>query len=552
MDKHPQGVRTRIVQWIKQSLWISAAWLAAIYLMPAHAQSISTFGRTSESNTTPSAGLAGDFKRASRFTLTEPATVKHLCAYLDGKGGASGSQEVKLALYTDANGAPATRVFDTEYWSIGDGEAPRWICPTTFYVAAIPAGKYWIAILSSGPGGIVRAFSTGSAQNWYSNADSYDDGPSNPFGAGSLGTGTLAAYVRYYPESQVRNVGRTSIGAQVSNGMIGNFKRASSFVMPERGKLFAITAYLDGRGSSTSSAFQSYRYVIYKDSSGVPGERVFEGSTGSVGVAAKPRWITEGGFPYRAPTLEAGRYWLGIHSGDTGLLGETGGLIRYYYDYAGKWYGNDDLFTDGAATPFGVGTTKNHTISAFISYRPGTITTGELGRTDVGTTPSRALDPDFLRWSGGFPMYDINATLTGLHAYLDGLGSTSGSQDVRMVLYGSHAIDDGTGAGDLQYYKVAESAPITIAAGMQPRWVKFTVPPVALNLYENYLIGIHTSGPKGVARDYGDNRFGAFWNNRPDTFADGAAESFLRSDPSIGDRGNVTLSVYASYSLPPP
>jgi hypothetical protein len=252
---------------------------------------------------------------------------------------------------------------------------------------------------------------------------------------------------------------------------------------------------------------------------------------------------------FRQPTLDAGRYWLDIHTGG------TAGVMRYFYDYGGNWYGNDDVFTDGTSTPFGAGTPKNHTISAYISYRPGTITTDTLGLTEIGTNPSHPLDPDFIRWST-FRMEDTDATLTGLHAYLDGLGSTSGSQDVRMVLYGYFNVFDPDHPETepvFHAYKVAESAPVTIAAGMPPRWVSFTVPPIVLHSGAGYSLGIHTSGPNAVARDYSDNRhsFGN-WRNRPDAFADGAEESFLEKDPSIGSKPDITLSVYASYSLPPP
>jgi hypothetical protein len=71
-----------------------------------------------------------------------------------------------------------------------------------------------------------------------------------------------------------------------------------------------------------------------------------------------------------------------------------------------------------------------------------------------------------------------------------------------------------------------------------------------------YLIGIH-SGPNPVARDYGDNRLsdpennfpqGNNWGNWPDTFADGASDTDSSFNPP--QHAPVTLSVYASYSIP--
>ncbi len=44
--------------------------------------------------------------------------------------------------------------------------------------------------------------------------------------------------------------------------MSANFERGSSFVLPERGKLYAITAYLDGLWKSGTDDTQRLHYVI--------------------------------------------------------------------------------------------------------------------------------------------------------------------------------------------------------------------------------------------------------------------------------------------------
>jgi hypothetical protein len=541
---------------MKTGLALVAMWLAATYLTPAQAQTTATFGKTAV-GTIPSAGLSADFKRASRFTLAEPGTVQELCAYLDGNGGGTGLQYVELALYTDANGVPGTKVADTYNWALQNGAPAQWICRSALHITPLPAGQYWIAIQSSAPGGVIRDFYDGAA-DWYGNADAFEDGPANAFGSGSAGSGTLSAYVRYYPASQVSSAGRMTIGTLPSKGMTANFKRGSSFLMPQRGRLWGITAYLDGRGSANSDDQQAYRYVIYKDASGVPGEKVYEGMTSYMRGTWAPAWISEWVYPAVAPTLDPGRYWLTIHTGGLvafeGGLTDTGGVIRNFADGSGNWYGNNDAFSDGASTPFGPGSTGNGTISAYISYRPGTITTGELGRHDIATTPSRGLDANVIRWST-FLMQDTGATLTALHAYLDGLGAASGSQAIRMVAYGFDYIRHMDGTADEFYYKLAESDVVTISAGMQPQWVDFPVTPVLVpdNPPAYVLIGIQSGGPNAVVRDYGDNRsdLGANWNSRPDAFADGAVDTFPTNDPTIKS-GDVTLSVYASYSLPPP
>jgi hypothetical protein len=539
-----------VARMLKRKLCILAALAAGVTAAPAQAQTVSSFGRTSV-GTLPSNGLSAHFKRASRFTLTAPGTFLQLCAYLDGKGGVSGSQPVRLALYQDANGAPGTKVLETPEWTILSGDAARWFCQPKA-LTPIPAGRYWIAIHSSDPGGVIRDFYDGSA-NWYGNADAFADGSANSFGSGSAGNGTLSVYARYYPDSQVRNAGRTTIGTTPSSGMTLNFKRGSSFVMPERGKLMAITPYLDGLGTTSTGDQQALRFVLYKDANGVPGARVYEGGTTYLRGGWAADWRTDMAYAGTAPTLDAGRYWFIIHTG--GIVGNegVGGVIRNFADGSGNWYGNSDVFADGASTPFGAGKVGNGTLSAYISYRPGTITTGQLGRADIATTPSRGLTPNVMRWST-FTLTEGAGTLTGLHAYLDGLGSASGSQPVRMVMYGLRVERDDNHNQTGVYFKVAESGTVNVAAGMQPRWVDFAVPPATIGHGDVplYLVAIQSGGTVGVARDYGDNRSdqGANWASMPDAFADGAIATFTDGAPITS--GDVTMSVYASYTLTPP
>jgi hypothetical protein len=511
----------------------------------AYSQISATFGRITEA-ATPSGGLTADYKRASRFTLPTAGSITRLCAYLDGKGGAGSAsdyQPVNLALYTDDNGKPGSKVFEANGSFVQGGSAASWYCmagPLGFPLHPVAAGTYWIALQSGSPGGIARDFGDGPA-NFYSNADSYSDGASASFGAGNAGSVTLSVYAEYFPDSQVRNVGRTTVGPTPSGGMTADFKRASSFTLPERGKLYALTAYIDGGGASGADGEpQEFRYVIYTDVNGSPGAKVYEGGNLITRKGWPGMWIYENADPPFAPTLDAGRYWFTI------FTGSTGGIARNFADSTpGNWYGNADLFSDLASPQFGPGNRGTGTISAFLSYRPGTITSGVVGRTDIGTHPSKGLSANFIRWSQ-FQTNDVSTTLTGLRAYLDGLGATSGSQQVRMVIYGLHA-----DAHTEYWYKIAQSADVTIPAGMQPQWVSFPVPSVPLDgTHGFYLIGIQSGDSGGVARDYGDDRLdpAGNWFGASDAFADGAAQTPDANAP----RGEGTLSVYATYSLPPP
>jgi hypothetical protein len=532
-------------------------------LTPAHSQTSQFLGRITEA-TIPSNGLSANFKRAARFTLGTRGTTLVLCAYVDGNGGVSGEQRMRLALYTDNNGSPGTKVFETQEGLVRSGERAHWFCSIESPGTAGPPlrpiapGSYWIAIHTAGTAGVIRDFADGPA-NWFGNADAFDDGASNTFGAGNRGTGTMSVFARYFPDSQLRHAGRTTIGSTPSKGMTPDFKRGSGFTLPERGTLFAVSAYLDGRGTTDNSAQGTFRYSIYKDANGLPDTRVYEGFTQYLRGTSPPVR-----YSVRAPrvcppcevTLDPGRYWVVMHTGI--FSGGPPGIIRNYGDgTAGNWYGNADAFFDGASEQFGPGTPGNGTIAAYVSYRPASVTSGRFGRTEPGTLPSKGLKANFSRASQFILEDDVAPTLTGLHAYLDGLGGASGSQKVRMAIYedviGRCHLDECEPSG---FFKIAESQEVTITAGMPARWVHFAVPSVVLaSVTSQFRILIQSGDTAGVVRDFVDRRTFVLcgncdqdrnWYGLPDAFADGAADG-----ADTQNIGEGTLSVYATYSLPP-
>ena len=78
-------------------LLCSSMAVLAFFPFTAQAQYYDSFGNYTIG--APSSGLSGDYKRASRFELTQPGTIAQLHAMLDGKGGpASGYQDVSLEL----------------------------------------------------------------------------------------------------------------------------------------------------------------------------------------------------------------------------------------------------------------------------------------------------------------------------------------------------------------------------------------------------------------------------------------------------------------------
>jgi hypothetical protein len=156
-----------------------------------------TFGRTSI-GAVPSVGMTADQKRGSKFTLAESATLLGFKAYLDGLGGpTSGTQSVRMVLYRDSSGVPGVRVAQSPIANIAAQAAARWV---SFTAPATPLdpGQYWIAMHTGATEGIARNRGGDGGDNWFGiNADVFADGPSNPFGTGAAGTGTLSIYATY-------------------------------------------------------------------------------------------------------------------------------------------------------------------------------------------------------------------------------------------------------------------------------------------------------------------------------------------------------------------
>jgi hypothetical protein len=152
------------------------------------------FGRSSR-GTLFSNGMAGDSKRGSRFTLGEKGTLLNLSAYLDGGGGPSGVQNLRMVLYRDNSGVPGALVAQSSALTVAAGSSPRWVYfPAP--AAALNPGTYWIMIHSGATSAVTRIKGDGAA-NWRGNGDVFNDGAANPAGAGSPGTMTLSLFASY-------------------------------------------------------------------------------------------------------------------------------------------------------------------------------------------------------------------------------------------------------------------------------------------------------------------------------------------------------------------
>lgn len=147
--------------------------------------------------------------------------------------------------------------------------------------------------------------------------------------------------------------GKETVGATPS--VIGsNVKMVNQFTVPADGQISYIDVYLDGNGGGGGS--QNFRGVIYSDTGANPDVLLASSSTVVVAAGAAGAWIR---FTFAVPVaVTLGQaIWMGWHSGTSGNVG------RYYLDGGGAQRYNTDLFTDGAASPFGSATTVGQTLS---------------------------------------------------------------------------------------------------------------------------------------------------------------------------------------------
>jgi hypothetical protein len=150
--------------------------------------------------------LSANFSRGSEagaINITNAGVVTAFWAYLDGNGGGSGSQQVRVAFYADprTHNLPADKVYESDVVTIPAGLSPRWVrFPLKAPVEIQQYPGYWIMLQSGSTAGVVRDYGDGPA-NWAGFADTFADGAVSDFSQGdpgvSQGTVTLSLYIEY-------------------------------------------------------------------------------------------------------------------------------------------------------------------------------------------------------------------------------------------------------------------------------------------------------------------------------------------------------------------
>ena len=76
-------------------------------------------------------------------------------------------------------------------------------------------------------------------------------------------------------------------------------------------------------------------------------------------AGANKNWYS---FSVNNVLLQPGDYWIGM------FMSGAEQVLRNYGDGAANWYGNDDVYSDGATDPFGAGNTGTVTLSVRAGY----------------------------------------------------------------------------------------------------------------------------------------------------------------------------------------
>jgi hypothetical protein len=187
---------------VRPRLFTSLALAGAVACAGASSQAgaagSSTFGNAAVGPS--SVWLSPDYKAVSKFTLGESASVEKLTAYV-WASGTSGSQPLKAVVYADSAGNPGALKAVSAEVTVRSAAPRQWVDFTLPSAVALDPGTYWLGLHAGPRTGDALAYfayatATAAGQTKY---DAYADGPSNPFGTGSVKDRLMSVYATYSP-----------------------------------------------------------------------------------------------------------------------------------------------------------------------------------------------------------------------------------------------------------------------------------------------------------------------------------------------------------------
>ena len=172
---------------------LAALACAAAVIAPPPAGA-TTFGKTTVGASKDV--FSADRKRVVAYTLPSAGSVTQLSVYLEPTT-VSGSQVMKGVVYADSNGAPGALKGVSNQLTFSSTQAAGWYALTFPTALELPAGKYWIGVLT-GASALVAGYRYDSVANSRDyNQNTYSAGPSNPFGAPTIDSQQFSLYATY-------------------------------------------------------------------------------------------------------------------------------------------------------------------------------------------------------------------------------------------------------------------------------------------------------------------------------------------------------------------
>lgn len=158
---------------------------------------------------------AGDIKTATKWNVASTVYVDRLEAYVDGAGSGSGTANIRLGIYSDTAGSPASLVVSSSPIAITDGQAAGWVT-ADISTTQITSGDKWFALITDSATVRIYGGDAGASGIEKYNSDTYSDGFASTFGATSNETGTLniRARILQAPENTIL----PSVGGTVVEG----------------------------------------------------------------------------------------------------------------------------------------------------------------------------------------------------------------------------------------------------------------------------------------------------------------------------------------------
>jgi hypothetical protein len=158
-------------------------------------------------------GLKKDNKRGSKFTLSEKGYVTSLTFYGKTGGGAKSPFVVKGTIYSDSSGAPNALLGTTQEITIS--RTLQWWTANFAPSISLSAGDYWL-VLHNGTK-VDGYYDTGATNQTAKNADTYSDGPADPFGTPTYTSRVFSIYANYVTWESYRDAAHTTVWGTVTN-----------------------------------------------------------------------------------------------------------------------------------------------------------------------------------------------------------------------------------------------------------------------------------------------------------------------------------------------